>query len=217
MEDELIHDLAPAYALDALDPEEERAFERHLAGCPQCRETVAELSETATALAFAALAAAPPPALRGRIAAAVEAERSNVVPLRPRWAAAAVAVAAVAACVAVGLGIWGAHLHSELHSPSQLRALPMTGARGSVVVGRGGAAALVVAGLDAAPAGKTYELWVLRGAAARPAGLFAGGAGTTTVRLRAPVSGGDRVGVTIEPAGGSKRPTSAPLFTSAVA
>jgi len=217
MEDELIHDLAAPYALDALDPEEEREFERHLAACPRCREAVAAFSATAAELACAVAPAAPPPELRGRITAAVRAEQSNVVPLRPRWATAALAVAAVAACAAIGLGIWGAHLHSELSSPGQLQALPLSGAQGSVVVGRHGEAALVVSGLAAAPSGRTYELWVMRGSSAKPAGLFAGGGGTTTVHVGEPVGSGERVGVTLEPAGGSPQPTSAPLFTSAVA
>ena len=30
------HELTAAYALDALDPEERRAYEAHLATCPQC-------------------------------------------------------------------------------------------------------------------------------------------------------------------------------------
>jgi anti-sigma-K factor RskA len=217
MEDELIHDLAAPYALDALDPEDERTFERHLASCPRCREAVAVFSETAAELAYAVPPVPPPPELRGRITAAVRAEQSQVVPLRPRWATAALAAAAVAACAAIGLGVWGAHLHSELSSPGQLQALPLTGARGTVVVGRRGEAALVVSGLAAAPAGRTYELWVMRGTSAKPAGLFAGGGATTTVHLREPVSGGDRVGVTLEPQGGSPQPTGSPLFTSAVA
>jgi len=214
MEDELIHDLAAAYALDALDPEEERAFEQHLASCPRCREAVAAFSETAAELAYAVPPASPPPELRGRITSAVRAEGGRVVPLRPRWATAAVAVAAVAACVAIALGVWVAHLHSELSSPGRLQALPLAGAQGSVVVGRRGEAALVVSGLAAAPRGRTYELWVIKGTAAKPAGLFAGGGATTTVQLRTPVGSGDRVGVTLEPAGGSPQPTSRPIFTS---
>jgi len=32
-----IHELTAGYALDALDPDERRAYEAHLAGCERCR------------------------------------------------------------------------------------------------------------------------------------------------------------------------------------
>lgn len=215
MEDELIHSLTAGYALHALSPQEEREFEAHLAGCRRCQEELASFSEAASALAFAAPAEQPPPALRGRILAAARAERPNVVPLRPRWAYPAVAVAAVAMGVAVGLGVWAAALHSRLDSPQALRALPVHGASGSVIVGRHGVAALVVSGLPPAPAGKTYEVWVMRGTKAQPAGLFATTHGT--VRLTRALPRGARVGVTLERAGGVPRPTGAPVVTSAPA
>ena len=215
MEDELIHTFAAAYALHALSPDEEREFEAHLAGCRACQDELATLSEGAAALAFAAPPEQPPAALRGRILDAARAERPNVVPLRPRWAYPAVAVAAVALGVAVGLGVWAASLHSRLHSTQALRALPVQGANGSVIVGRDGSAALVVSGLRPAPAGKTYEVWVMRGTNAQPAGLFATSHGT--VRLTRALPDGARVGVTLERAGGVARPTSAPLITSAPA
>ena len=43
MDTDSIHDLSAAYALDALDDDERRAFEEHLAGCERCREEVAAL------------------------------------------------------------------------------------------------------------------------------------------------------------------------------
>ena len=47
-----VHDLTAAYALDALDPEEERSYEQHLAGCERCREELASFSEVAGSLAL---------------------------------------------------------------------------------------------------------------------------------------------------------------------
>ena len=81
-----LHDLTAAYALDALDPDEAEAYERHLAQCEDCRVQLAELNETAGALAFGTIAPVPPPRLRAVILEQVAAERSNVVPLlRRRW------------------------------------------------------------------------------------------------------------------------------------
>lgn len=214
MEDELIHELAAAYALDALDPEQERAYEAHLAGCHRCQEDVAAFSETAAALAYAVPPAQPPSALRARVLAGVHAERPKVVVLRPRWAYPALAVASVVACAAIGLGAWAAMLNSQLGSASALHVLPLRGASGAVVLGGEGQAALVVSGLAPAPVGKTYEVWVRRGKSVLPAGLFSSTGSAATVHLSRLVPRGGMVGVTLEPAGGSARPSEPPLFTS---
>ncbi len=61
-----VHTMTGAYALDALDDVERRAFERHLDGCAACREEVVTLRETAARLAEG-VAVAPPAALRDRV------------------------------------------------------------------------------------------------------------------------------------------------------
>jgi anti-sigma-K factor RskA len=214
MDTDSIHDLSAAYALDALEDDERRAYEEHLAGCERCREEVASFSSTAGALAYAAGPAAPTPALRDRILVAARAERSNVAPSRPRWAYPVAAVAAVAACVAIGLGVWNISLHDRLSTAQALQSVPVSGAPGSLVVGSHGSAALVLFRLDSAPAGKTYEAWVIRGKRAPvPAGLFRGG-GPTFVPIRGKVRQGSVVAVTVEPAGGSSAPTTKPFVVS---
>lgn len=45
------HDLAVLYALDCLDPQQARTFERHLAGCADCRAEVDHARETTARLA----------------------------------------------------------------------------------------------------------------------------------------------------------------------
>lgn len=212
------HDLTAAYALDALEPGEARAYEEHLAVCEQCREELASLQSTAGALAYAAGPAAPPGALRDRVLAAAAAERPNVVPLRPRWARPRLlaAVAAVAACAIVGLAVWNVSLHNQLgRAQEALGSAPLSGAKGTVVYS-GGHGALVVSDLAPAPLGKTYEAWVLQGGRAYPAGLFAGGGHETIViRLTRALPTGAVVAVTVEKAGGAPQPTQKPLITSA--
>ena len=210
MEDELIHTLSAGYALHSLSPEAEREFEAHLAGCARCREELAAFSAVAAGLAYGVPPEQPPAALRARILETARAERRNVLPLRPRWAYPAVATAAVASVAAVALGIWAASLHSQLGS--SLHALPLQGAAGSVVVARHGEATLVVAGLPRVPAGKTYEVWVLKGHTATSAGLFA--ASSASLHLTRSVPRGAKVAVTLERAGGVEQPTSTPLVTS---
>ncbi len=216
MDDERAHDLTAAYALDALDPEEREAFEAHLAQCERCRDEVAELSATAAALAFGVESVAPPPALRERILDTARAERPNVVPFPSRSPRILAAMAAAAACVAVGLGIWNVSLHERLGSAHRqaLERVAISGATGSLVVTSGQTAALVLSDMPSAPAGKTYEAWVIDRGTATPAGLFRGGHGMTYVPIGRDVPSGATVGVTIEPAGGSARPTTKPLVVS---
>ena len=198
------HDLTAAYALDALAPDEAEAYERHLSQCEECREQLAELNETATALAFATVAPAPPARLRASILDAAAAERTNVVPLlRRRWVSRGLAVAAAAAaCIAVGLAV-------SLSQSSRTK--PVTA---SVVLGPNRTATLHITGLSSAPSGKTYEAWVIpKGTAPRPAALFSGG-GSTSVHLSGTVPPNAVVAVTLERAGGVPAPTTTPIFAA---
>ena len=216
MEDDLMHGLVAGYALDALAPEEERAFETHLRDCERCRDQLAAFTEPAAALAFAAPPAAPTPALRGRILSAARDERPNVVPLRPRWAVPAAVAAAVATSAAVGLGIWAGILQSQSPAGGQaLATVPLRGASGSLVLSSGGQAALVLSGLAPTPAGKTYEAWVVLPRRTLPAGLFTTATGAASLRLTRSVPAGATVALTLEPAGGSAAPTEKPVVTSA--
>jgi len=225
METNTLHDLTAAYALDALDDEDARAYEEHLAHCERCRDELASFSETAGALAYAVDAPAPPPELRARILQQAARERSNVVPLRPRWVAPLAAAAAVAACAAIALGLWAVSLSGKLDSKNEaldrqtrvaeILASPgarkVSFARGSLVVEPSGRAALVVRNLrDAAP-GKTYEAWVADGGAPEAAGVFEGGR-AVAFPLERPVATGATVMVTEEKHGGVDAPTQTPFI-----
>jgi anti-sigma-K factor RskA len=211
------HSLVAGYALDALEQDEERAFEEHLALCERCRGDLAGLREAAAALAYSSVGPTPPPELKDRILAQARAERPNVVPIRPRrnWTAPLAAAAAIAAAAAVALGVWGATrstgsdpLTSVLSQPGA-RLVPI-GAHGSVAVAPSGDAALALA-VPRAPQGKTYEAWVIRGGKATPAGLFAGRNGTSVLTVKVPVRSGSAVAVTLERAGGVSQPTKMPV------
>jgi anti-sigma-K factor RskA len=228
MEPQGIHELTAAYALNALDAAEEAEYEEHLRHCPSCREELSGFQETAATLAYAVEGPAPPPGLRDRIVDAALAERPNVVPMRRRWVGPALgAAAAVAACAAIGLGIWAASLSSSLDDERAASAqqddvitlisdpesvfFPVTGADGTLVVGRNDESALVLRNLEPAPAGKTYEVWVIEGETPTPAGIFEGGGATSLVSVGQPVPEGAVVAVTVEPDGGVDQPTTEPF------
>ena len=73
---------------------------------------------------------------------------------------------------------------------------------------------LVVAtsGLPALPAGKVYQLWLIGPVKIVSAGLLpTAQAGVTTPVVAAGIVKGDKLGLTVEPAGGSKQPTTTPI------
>jgi anti-sigma-K factor RskA len=224
------HSLVAPYALDALNDEEERGFEEHLALCERCRGELAGLREAAAALAYGAPDAAPPPGLKDRVLVQARAERQNVVPIargRRNWTAPLAAAAAIAACAALGLGIWAATLKSDLDAArskarsNELAAvLIQPGAKFVAMSGGGklayapsGSATLIVKA-PPAPSGKTYEAWVIESGKAARAGVFAGGTTPAVIRMTRPVHPGAVVAVTLERAGGVDQPTQKPLMAT---
>lgn len=231
-----LHALSGAYALDALDPGEREAFAHHLTRCPSCAQEVREFAATAARLA-SAVALAPPAAMRAEVLARIDSTRQQpplrrgIVALRRR-----ALPLALAACLAGGLALGGAALWQreqaresaravhELRDLTDVIAAPdartvtgrsASGARATVVVSAArDRAAFLSSGLPAAPAGKTYQLWFADGGGMRPAGLVPGDGGTL---MSGPVGRATAVGLTLEPAGGSARPTSQPLMLMSLA
>jgi anti-sigma-K factor RskA len=226
MEDRAVHELTAAYALDALDEEERRAFEEHLSECAPCRHELADFSQTAALLAHGTPPAKPPPALRERILAEARSDRGAKVipfPRRPRlMLGTAAALTAVAATLAIALGVRSASLSEDLDEARTAvavladpagRSVPLKGANGRLHVDSEGAAALVVE-VPAAPKGKTYELWVIRDGSPTPAGLFEGDDEEDLVLLDENVDDDATVAVTLEPDGGVDAPTGRMLFSA---
>jgi Anti-sigma-K factor rskA len=231
------HDLAGAYAVDAIDDAAELArFENHMRHCQQCADETRGLSETATSLAFAASQPAPPQ-LRERVLAAirqlppiVEHHRMRGRPdWRPRPRLAWVAAAACLVVV-IGLAAWLLNLQGQLSQARTREArlaavLAAPDARALTRPTTSGGTATVVfslqrhsliltsTGLPALPAGKVYELWLLGPPRVRPAGLLpAFEQGRSAPVLIGGLVKGDEVGLTVEPAPGTKQPTTTPIL-----
>lgn len=240
-----IHALAGAYALNALPPDEQAFFERHLAACDACRLEVAELQETAARLA-AGVATAPPASLRDRVLAAAdltrqlppEAPAAAPAPSTSTWQKlrqrALVPVAASLALVVFALSGVVIDLNSRLEQarsqPASVVSILGAADLETVELDLGAAApgrflysasqdrgVIVADGIADPGARETYELWLIHDGRPVPAGLFRpGDGGAAIAEVEAPVRGAELVAVTIEPAGGSERPTgeilaSAPL------
>jgi anti-sigma-K factor RskA len=190
------HDDLEAYVLGALEPSEAAAFEAHLGQCSTCRDGVASYGGVLRALRALPAALAPPPP---RIA-------------RPPlgWIAAVAAAAVVG--IVVGEGATGTGADRDVVAITQLiaaqsRAVALSGtsARGTAIVAREGrGTAFVVSGLPPPPPGRGYQVWV-RGADVRSPGMLRRTSdGLEVLVVRGDVlAGAHRIGITIEPAGGS--------------
>lgn len=94
---------------------------------------------------------------------------------------------------------------------SRTTGLP-NGARATVVTSRERDKAVFI-GTDMArpPSGKVYQLWFDDGGTMRSGGLMDPDRVTESVLMAGPLGDSTGMGITVEPAGGSKEPTSAPV------
>ncbi len=229
------HELIAAYALDALDDADRVIVEELLISSEEAREELRSFSEVAAAIAVGATGPEPRAELRDRIIESARAERQVVVPLarpasRARLAPILVGATAIAATVALALGLWGVSLSNDLRntratldhertvgsvlSDPAARTIGLVSKGGKLVIDDRGQAVLIVESLEAAPAGKAYQVWVVEDGAATAAGQFSGGSGRAVVPVEVPVTTGSLVAVTVEDAAGVDRPTTTPVVTS---
>ena len=232
MTDHAWRELAGAYALGALGPEDAARFEEHLAGCAACRADVQAFREVAGLIATAAPVATPDPALRDRVMR----EARQVRPMRRRAPVLPWLAAAASLVLAIGLGVayqrtrhdlataqdslaQQAQLIAVVLSPdAQTVALASKGQPPSVRLFWNPAQRRIVISarnLPPAPAGRTYQLWAIaRGQAPVSVGVFnTTPDGRLITALDVPANLVFQVtAVTEEPAGGSPQPTQTPFL-----
>jgi hypothetical protein len=149
----------------------------------------------------------------------------------PRLATAAAAVSLVAAVTFGILQISTQHKLDSARAQNQAIAAVIAAPDARIVTqatSAGGTASVVVsraeakivftsAGLPALPASEVYELWLIGPPRIRPAGLLpAPSAGKTAPVLASGLAAGDKVGLTVEPAGGTSMPTTTPIVLMAL-
>ncbi|SMD19347.1 anti-sigma factor [Lentzea albidocapillata] len=223
-----LHTLTGAYAVNALSDIERASFVVHLTRCQSCAVEVTELAATAARLGVA-VESPPPPQLRARVLAAAAETRQLSPhtarvpdPRRKRWAGGLLAAACLVAAVFVtvqysqtGQERQLAQLSSEYSRFSDFLSTPdarlingrgSNGATGTAVVSAGRDEALFLAkDLPQAPDGHTYQLWRI-GADGDPhsAGLLDSRSSPVVV---SGLTGAQEIALTVEPSGGSEKPT----------
>jgi anti-sigma factor RsiW len=210
-----------AYALGALDEAEAETFRAHLQACAVCQDELAAFEQVVNVLPGSAPAYRAPRRLRRRVMSAVAEEprhgrapapRRRALP-RPVLAlggAFALAVAAVVVVIAVGSS-------GSSPTPRVVNAQVTGSGSASLRVSRDHAE-LVVHRFQAPPPGQIYEVWLQRGktgAAVPTKALFSvNDAGDADVEVPGNLQGVTQVMVTREPAGGSPKPTHAPVISA---
>ena len=227
-----LHVLTGSYVLDAISDTEREEFERHLQHCPACEAEVRGLRETAARLALAC-AVTPPARMEQRVLAATYRTRQlpplpadrprravlRLVPRVPRRLAMLAVAASVAAAVVLGITqLTAQHQLDQARATAIARvvtasdahvATARTSAGGSVTVVTSAAlreAVVSTSGMASLPSSRVYQVWVMSPSGARSAGLMHGSS-----LLASAVRPGDRIGITVEPAGGTSRPTTTPV------
>jgi anti-sigma-K factor RskA len=224
-----IHALSGAYAVDALVVLERARFEAHLAACAECQAEVASLQDAAASFS-AMTTAAPSPDLRAKLLAEIKTVRplppvvarleSRLESRRPRRWVNLLTAAAVLTVLGGGVTLWQQHQSSSQSQPSavdQIRAAADVtavtqdlgkGAKATLYRSASlGKAALVTSNLPAAPAGKTYQLWLQNSAGHMVNAGLLSGSGRRAVVLQGDATAATAAGITVEPAGGSETPS----------
>ena len=236
-------DAAAPYLLHAMPEEEARAFEDHLAGCAACRAEVEQLRVAADALPASPVQYAPPPELKGRIMAIVNAEaqllraagsradepageppprRRRLAVLRPDWWSVRPALGVAGAVLVLALGALGGLIAGGAFdgSGSSRTVVAQTAPPGSevrLIVRGSGHSTLTAQGLPAPGRGRVYQVWLLaRGSKApKPTNALFGVStdGSASVDVPGSLKDVGAVLVTSEPEGGSRVPTRQPILS----
>lgn len=238
MDRERFEELVEAYVLGALTEEERLEFERDLAAHPEHQAEVDELGAVAALLALYPEEQDPPRDLRRRVMSAVEAEapRSGRGGLPGRLGelfgsrGLLAALGAAVALIFAGLLSWNLVLTNdveqlqarvgEMRASQDVRRIALEGpvqergARALLIVTHPNRAVLVVEKMPPVPEGKMCQIWVNDDDHQRPGGLFEPKQEAVATVVKAPIKGADSVAITVEPEGGSRRPTSHPLLSA---
>jgi anti-sigma-K factor RskA len=225
-----LHTLSGAYAIDALSPAEAEEFEKHLDQCPACRDEVREL-QAAAARMGSSEATVPPPSLKARVLAAADAQPqlppkvTSIDERRtrrwlPRVAGLAAAAVLLAAAV-VGISrpweqegappVAGNPVSEVFNAPDAHVETVKTadGHKLSVATSPdSGQMALKTATLARLKGDRVYQMWAKHNGRVTSVGVIEDlGAG----KVMPIPTYGTTVAITVEPEGGSKKPTNPPI------
>jgi anti-sigma-K factor RskA len=234
-----IHQLAAAYALDAVDERERAEFEAHYPTCPVCRPEVTGFRETLWQVA-ASVAVPPPTSLKASVMDEIGTTRQlspllpdSVVNLaahrqRRQTMMRALTVAAALLLIATGAFIVGRRSNGDDYAKAAAAVIGRPDTRittldgtvsGSFRVAWSPSAGRIIVmgdGLADPGTGKAYELWLVDDSGAHAVRLLDKAKGQK-VRRVLPINGSPKQwAITVEPEGGVDKPTGQIIFAREV-
>ncbi len=218
-----------AFALDALEPDEEREIEAHTPSCARCTRELEALVPAVALLGESVEQLEPPPELRERVLAEVRAdvarsgaERETTArrPRRRGWrglfARPAIAVGLAIVIAAIGGYEIAGNDGSGGPEGSTVPVVAQQGIGGTLAVGEH-SSMLDLHGLGPLKGRQVYQVWVAKGQSLRPSSNFIpdpSGRAMTAVDGR--LTAGTKVMVTREPHPGETAPTTPVLLSATV-
>jgi Anti-sigma-K factor rskA/Putative zinc-finger len=227
-------DTAAAYLLGALSDLERQAFERHLAGCSQCREDVERLRPAADALPRSVMPLEPPPRIKASLMEVVErearerraAERPSLAErlrdLVPSLGGMRPTAAWVSASFLLAVGLLTGFGVARVVSGDDSRTITASVDRSRVPEGSGSlrledegeeGAVLRVYGLPSPAGDEVYQAWVERDGEIVPQSTFdVNRNGSSATAVTEDLSDATSVMVTREARGGARAPSEPPVL-----
>ncbi len=239
MDDKSFDDLKDAYIFGALPEDERSAVEAYLALHPEHQAEIDDLAGIAGLLALAPPEHEPSDDLRHRVMQVVESEsvRPRAARRRPsswlgRFAGLRNVALGAAAVLVVGLLSWNVLLQGDVqelrgqveearsanNEAQETREIALDGtwaeqgARAEVTALKDDRAILVVEDMPSIPNDRTGQVWVIHDDKPEPSGLLEPSNNMAATVITAPLEGADEIAVTVEPAGGSDKPTTDPVL-----
>ena len=240
MSKERFEDLRDAYVLGALPEEERQSFEDYLAAHPERQAEIDDLVAVAGLLAFSPHEQEPTPELRSRVMEVVEAEaeprrvrrRSVFARIGDYLGVRSLALGA-ATLLVIGLLSWNVLLQGQVQDlrgqieeaqgqrqVQQSQTIELEGswadqgANAEVASIRKNRVILVAKNMPSVPEDQTCQIWVISGDVPKPSGLFQPDGNMTAAPVTNSITKADVIAVTVEPAGGSNKPTSDPVLSA---
>jgi anti-sigma-K factor RskA len=222
-----IEELLALEALGGLEPADRARLDallaEHGADCPECAELRSGFADTAAMLGAGLRPTDVSAGLEDRtVAAAVAGGPAAIAPTHRRRNAL-IAIAAAVMLVAVGAlgGYLAAPRNAGPPTLSQpVRVVPFepsdgTGGVMTLAVGSDGTNGYVLgSGLAEPPAGKTYELWTIKGDTPTSLGCVVPSDGQVVLPVSGAFTTADVAAVTVEPSACPSAPTAAPVMVA---
>lgn len=226
-----VKDLLAAYALGSVSSDERGEIDRHLSSCDECRAELADYEAVTGSLALAVEPVQPPAGFTERVVEAAVGDRPSPATQRTarRWGR--LGIVAGAALIAAFVVIGATVLESRQDSQRREDVLALLAAGDGIsltgdddVIGRVVGDEFAIAGVESAPDGKQYQLWLMRGEGCPSddpaecelvsAGTFDTEDGVALVNLDEPSAEWEDAAVTIEDEEGAEFPTTEPFVHS---